>query len=892
MGKNAKKLLIGLFCLVSIIASVSFATVSANDQVQMTTYSCTYDAIRINWNEISTADGYRVYQYIDGSWVSLTTISGSSTTTYRISGLDEGTTYKFKVKAFTRDSSGTAVWAEASSTFSATTKTTQVQMTSYSCTYDAIRINWDSVSVADGYRVYQYINGSWVSLATVSSSTTTYRISGLEEGTKYLFKVKAFVRDSSGTAIWQEASETFTAYTKSSKVVMTTYSSDYDSITINWNDFVDADGYRIYQYINGSWISLKTVTNSVTSYTISDLTPGTSYSFKVKAFIRDSAGTAVWQEASDSFSAATTTAAVTMKSYTCDYDSITLNWNSISDVAGYRIYQYINGEWVSIKTVSGSSTTSYTVTGLQPNSSYSFKVKAYIRNSEGTAVWLLASDSYSTLTKVITAPAQVSTISSESSLNSVELSWNAVSGATGYVVYKFNGTTYIKAGQTTDTSYTIEGLDEFTSYSFMITSYVTEAGYTVYGSGSDKYSVSTTFDADLTFEMKTSSETSYTIMWDSYNGAKSYKLEAYNISSAKWETVLETTTTFTYTNTISDGGYVNYRLSVAITTDAGTTVYSEPETLRASTVPTQAQILEVSENSNDGLSIKIDTVAAASGYQVFVYDETTGLWEYLGKTTATSYNDNDLTDDYYTYQVRAYSICGTSTYYGDFSESVTTYYNEASNVTSDWEAYEFLDSHGLIGYLYNSDGMYFYTVADPWQRLFGYDDFYDTAAPYFFMDFDTDIFEFTADGQQWRIQFWKGQYGYFIGCEVGVYTKEIGSTRSIWNCATDDDLLYMSMELYVKTGFPWNRYWSHLFTRDYDAYWWCTGFVPGVELNYSNLKMEIKITMKSYEMLSAFVESLDDAGFAKSSSTTDLDTDEYAVSGLNIYINYVSTNLN
>jgi len=58
------------------------------------------DALRINWNKDSKVSGYIIQQYKDGKWVRIARIANNDTTTYRVSGLNAGTTYKFRVQAF------------------------------------------------------------------------------------------------------------------------------------------------------------------------------------------------------------------------------------------------------------------------------------------------------------------------------------------------------------------------------------------------------------------------------------------------------------------------------------------------------------------------------------------------------------------------------------------------------------------------------------------------------------------------------------------------------------------------------------------------------------------------------------------------------------------------
>ncbi|WP_124101229.1 CAP domain-containing protein [Ruminococcus sp. Marseille-P6503] len=160
-------------------------------------YSCTTDAIRINWNKVSGASGYRIYRYNGKNWVKIATIKNGGATTYRDGGLSSGTLYRYKVKAY-KKVNGANYWGSASKEFLASTKAKAVKITSTSKTADAVRLNWTK-QTGNGYQVYQLKGGAWTKIATVRSmNTTTYRIGGLNPSTKYQFKVRAYRTDTKG----------------------------------------------------------------------------------------------------------------------------------------------------------------------------------------------------------------------------------------------------------------------------------------------------------------------------------------------------------------------------------------------------------------------------------------------------------------------------------------------------------------------------------------------------------------------------------------------------------------------------------------------------------------------------------------------------------------------
>lgn len=145
---------------------------------------------------------------------------------------------------------------------------------------------------------------------------------------------------------------------------------------------------------------------------------------------------------------------------------------------------------------------------------------------------------------------------------------------------------------------------------------------------------------------------------------------------------------------------------------------------------------------------------------------------------------------------------------------------------------------------------------DCWQRDFGYMDLYDLKAPFLNMVFDSEPIYFDYDCKQYRIEFWKGQYGITTGAEVGVYVRDKHPLfpTSYYRAATDDERLDISFELTKK---------CKMFSRC-DKSWWLTGFDVGTFSRRKDLIMSICICFPNECMLEAFYKSLVNAGYAQS----------------------------
>ncbi len=187
----------------------------------------------------------------------------------------------------------------------------------------------------------------------------------------------------------------------------------------------------------------------------------------------------------------------------------------------------------------------------------------------------------------------------------------------------------------------------------------------------------------------------------------------------------------------------------------------------------------------------------------------------------------------------------------------------------------------VLSYKYNEDEGFFYIENDPWQRDYGFNRLYDWGAPITAMYYNTVRVKFSYSGLDWMIQMWKGQYGYaFIGSEIGVYTKKPGQIIEHYDCASNDNSLKMQMELYQKDK------WK--FTRNYDVYWWITGFVPGnltTYLDRTELTMLAIVTLKDAEMTDLFVKALEGQGFTKGFNGFST-PDTYSIEGNSVHFNW------
>lgn len=228
-------------------------------------------------------------------------------------------------------------------------------------------LTWDSSDTNSNYQIYYDTDSDpsgRVRLGTVNSSTLHYTASGLTNGTQYWFWVK--YENASGE---YEDSSSFTT-TPQSVVLAATAGNQQVSLT--WNDSGADSNYQIYYDTDNDpsgRVRLGTVNSSTTKYTATGLTNGTPYWFWVK--YTDSDG-----NQANSTSVTATPESVVLTGSAGD-GQVALNWTDSGTDSNYQIYYDTDSNpsgRVRLTTV-GSSTLSYTATGLTNGTPYWFWIK-------------------------------------------------------------------------------------------------------------------------------------------------------------------------------------------------------------------------------------------------------------------------------------------------------------------------------------------------------------------------------------------------------------------------------------------------------------------------------------------------------------------------------------
>lgn len=162
-----------------------------------------------------------------------------------------------------------------------------------------------------------------------------------------------------------------------------------------------------------------------------------------------------------------------------------------------------------------------------------------------------------------------------------------------------------------------------------------------------------------------------------------------------------------------------------------------------------------------------------------------------------------------------------------------------------------------FGFEYKLSQDIFTSRIDAWQKDCGYCSFYDQNAPFFHMIFDCEPIYFHYNNVTWLVELWKGQYGFTVGCEIGIYKADRiilkdERKKTLFHSVPEAELPIFSVT-FLKNSFPISRMCA--------KHWWLTSFSPGHYTEPENLTMKIAITFPSESMCKAFLLGLKEIGY-------------------------------
>ena len=298
-------------------------------------------------------------------------------------------------------------------------------------TKTGISLKWDANEEADSYYIYRRTSPSkgWSRIATVTKNS--HKDTKVTAGTTYYYTIKAVKGKITSSYKSDGWSYRFLKIPSHKSL-----SNGYGSVVFSWNKVAGATGYIVYRKVNGAdtWTNLGKTKS--TSYTDKDVVNKSNYQYTVRAYYGSSlssftAGKVIKYLAAPKLKVSNTAS------------SVKLEWEKVSGASSYYIYRKAGSakSWTKVATVTRNY---YNDTNIKSGVKYTYTIKAY--GSKTTSGY------YKTGWPIVYLKApKISSISSKT--NGVNIKWNKITGASGYIVYRNDGVNgWENVGKTTANS--------------------------------------------------------------------------------------------------------------------------------------------------------------------------------------------------------------------------------------------------------------------------------------------------------------------------------------------------------------------------------------------------------------------------------------------------------
>lgn len=478
----------------------------------------------LSWSS-GKADGYRIFRYRP-EIKKYEVVKDVTEKKALLDDLDSAYTCAYRVKAY-NIVGGKRVYSNYSDAVWALTLPDKV--TGLSCsgfTPDRIYLNWNEVKGADSYNLY--LKSKTGDVLIYEGAETSYCFTDSLPDTEYSFCVIATVTD---RKIYVESEPSAVLNVLTTLDCAKNFSaSDVTSASykISWTAAENAVGYNVYRLVGDEYKLVASVAENFCELT--GLENSRKDFYKVSA-VYDTYGLAQESELSEAFSATTLPDKVVGLKGSAYEDRVELSWTPVKNADCYNVYLKENGKYVLKKTV---KTNSYVLSGLEDNTNYSVRVRAYIRSTLGTQKGLLATFSFNTMMKTVT-DIKATSITDTTCV----LSWSPSSeGVNRYNVYRVDETTgkRVRIAYTRGaTSVTLKNLKPGYTEKLSVSAYIMKDGAVyrkAYRSGDCE--VKTRLGKVVGLSGTNSAAGTVTLKWDEVENASYYRVYMYDAAKKEY----------------------------------------------------------------------------------------------------------------------------------------------------------------------------------------------------------------------------------------------------------------------------------------------------------------------------------------------------------------------
>ena len=337
---------------------------------QITGLANTTGGIKLSWNKVDGAYGYRLYyKPVSGGWKRF---KDTTATSFTDSGVVPNKTETYTIRCI--DKNGNTVSGFNSKGWPKKYTPVAPTISKLDITTGGIKLSWNKIAGVYGYRLYyKSVSGGWKRFK--DTTATSFTDSGVSPNRTETYTIRCI--DKNGNTISGFNSTGWSKkYTPAaptiSKLDITT-----GGIKLSWNKIAGVYGYRLYyKTSSGGWKRFKDTT--ATSFTDSGVSPNRTETYTIRCI--DKNGKTVSGFNSKGWSKKYTPVAPTITRLSNTSKGVSVTWNKIAGVYGYRLYRkYDGGSWTRVK---DTTSTSFTDSGAKKGKKVTYTVRCIDRKGK------------------------------------------------------------------------------------------------------------------------------------------------------------------------------------------------------------------------------------------------------------------------------------------------------------------------------------------------------------------------------------------------------------------------------------------------------------------------------------------------------------------------------
>ena len=237
-------------------------------------------------------------------------------------------------------------------------------------TSGGIKISWNKVSGAYGYRVYQKTSNGWKRIK--DTTATSYTDSAVSVNQTKTYTMRCI--DKNGNTVSGYNSKGWSKKYTPVAPTISKLENTSSGIKLTWNKIAGVYGYRLYyKTSSGGWKRFKDTT--ATSFTDSGVSPNRTETYTIRCI--DKNGNTVSGYNSKGWSKKYTPVAPTISKLENTSGGIKLTWNKIAGVYGYRLYHKTSSGWKRFK---DTTATTYTDTAVKSGRTETYTIRCIDKN--------------------------------------------------------------------------------------------------------------------------------------------------------------------------------------------------------------------------------------------------------------------------------------------------------------------------------------------------------------------------------------------------------------------------------------------------------------------------------------------------------------------------------